>query len=366
MKLLPFLVLTLPLLAACSSDIQPGRTPGSLPPVTGLEVLTLQTSSETGATLFTGSIGSTDRAEVAARSSGRITQLQVREGDRVAAGQSLLKITDNPATENLQAASAALAAAEGSLATAKSRQLLAEKTETRYRQLKDHAAVSPQEYDQVASELEMARSGVATAAAAVEQARAQQAAARQQQGYNSVNAPVSGKIARVLVEQGTTVAPGMPLLVIDRAGGRQVIGRLPDDLADQLQMGEPFRVELPALGRTVSGVLSRIQPSSDPASRSFEIRIDLVNEEDLPTGLFARFSRSKDTRQLLLVPSSAVVTRGQLTGVYLVDDGLLRFRLVRLGRQLGDRLEILAGLNAGDSLVVAGVERAVNGARVEN
>jgi len=365
MKTLFSLLIILPILVACGGDIQPGNTPANIPAVAGLELLTLQASSESSATAFTGSVASVDRAEVAARTTGRIVRRLVREGDQVKAGQLLIEITDNQAGDQLQAASSAQQAAEGNLAAARARQALAEKTEARYRQLKQHDAVSAQEYDQVASELEIARRGVDSAAAAAEQGRAQLAAARQQVSYNRVTAPVPGQIAQMLVEQGTTVAPGQPLLDIDRAGARQVIGRLPEQLAGRLQIGEKFQVELPALGRTYTATLSRIQPSADSSSRSFEVRLDLASSEDLPTGLFARFSRSGESSQLLLVPPVAVVTRGQLTGVYLVEDGVLHYRLVRTGRQFPGGLEIIAGLNPGDTLVVGGVERAANGARVE-
>jgi len=82
-------------------------------------------------------------------------------------------------------------------------------------------------------------------------------------------------------------------------------------------------------------------------------------------GLYARVLPVQTGATQLLAPAAAIVTRGQLTGVYALDGDILRWRLVRLGRTVGARVEVLSGLNAGERVVVSGLERAVDGARLE-
>ena len=109
-----------------------------------------------------------------------------------------------------------------------------------------------------------------------------------------------------------------------------------------------------------------MEPGADPGSRSFQVKATLPDDPQLAAGLFARAAHAGGTSDTLLLPSAAVVTRGQLTGVYVVEDGRLRWRLVKTGRAVGDRLEVLSGLGAGEKVVTAGVDRAVSGARAEN
>ena len=360
------------LLFACNSDIQPGQQATQSTTVSGLTFLTIQPSAAHGSAAFTGRVASADRALVAARCSGRIEKLLVHEGDTVHTGTLLLKIIDNAAQQQWQAATAGLTAANADLAAARAQLDFTQKTADRYRQLRQHEAISVQEYDQVTTTLAVSKRHVTAVKAMVSNASAQQATAKQQLSYNQVMAPIGGRIAQILVEQGSTVAPGMPLIIIDRAGAKQIIGNLPESLAGKLTLGTRFRVEIPAIPQILSGTLSRIQPSSDLATRSFEIRLDLDNADILPTGLFARFSLETplnvngETEQILLLPSTAIVTKGQLTAVYLLQNDQLRYRLVRIGRHIDDQYEIISGLSTGDIVVVNGVEKAINGARVEN
>jgi multidrug efflux pump subunit AcrA (membrane-fusion protein) len=126
-----------------------------------------------------------------------------------------------------------------------------------------------------------------------------------------------------------------------------------------------MQLEIPALKRTISGRVSEIQPVSDPATRSFSVKLSLPAEAVLTPGLFVRAKRPAPTGTALLVPMSALVYRGQLTGVYVVETQLLHFRLVKTGAQLGDQVEILSGLSAGETIVSGDVQRARSGARVE-
>ncbi len=339
-------------LAACGSDIPPGRTAAEPAVVKGVKIETLDAAALPGSQPFIGTVASLDRSTLAARLDGRVGSLHVRAGDRVAGGTLLLTITDTPAGQRL--------AETESLRQGAAAQLeLAEQTLARYRQLRTSEAVTPLEFDRVASAAQQARSALQAADAAVAQARTVA-------GFARVTAPYAARIARIDVETGTTVLPGTPLLVLDRAGGWQVRFDCPEALAGRLAPGTVLEVEVPALRRTFPATVSEVQPAADPATRSFQAKAALPDDPQLAAGLFARAALAATATDTLLLPSSAIVTRGQLTGVYVVEEGRLRLRMVKTGRTVDDRVEILAGLTAGQQVVVSGTERAVNGARVEN
>lgn len=349
---LTFALLSLTLLAACGGDIAPGRTGTEPEVIGGLTVATLGSAALPATQFFVGTVESPDRATLTARIDGRVDSLKVRAGDRVAAGALLLTIADTPTGAQLNAAESARQAAAARLT-------LAEQTLARFARLRDAEAVTPQEFDRVASEAEQARGALQAAAAQVAQARTVA-------GYTRVTAPFAGRVAATAVETGATVLPGTPLLTVDRSGGWQARLAVPEALTGRITVGTVLNLEVPALQRTFPATVSEVAPAADPASRSFQVKVTLPDDPALAAGLFARAAYAGATSETLLVPAPAVVTRGQLTGVYVVEDGLLRWRLIKTGRGIGDRLEVLSGLAAGERLVVGGVEKAVSGARVEN
>jgi RND family efflux transporter MFP subunit len=339
------------LLAACGRDIEPGETPAQRPAVRGLALTTVVATTLTEAETYVGTVESTDRGVLAARIDGRVGRIAVREGDLVQAGQLLLTIEGNPAPHRL-------AEAEGARKAAAARLELAEQTAGRYRQLFAKEAVTPQEMDRIGAELEMARQQLRSAAAAVETARTALADTR-------VTAPYAARLVRRQVEEGTTVLPGTPLLVLDRQGEWRVRAMLPETLFGRVGEGDAVSVEIPAAGKTLGGKVAEVLPGADPQSRTFEVKVLLTSAEGLGAGMYARVGLAGGARPTLLVPAAAIVQRGQLSGLYVVEDGVLRFRLVRTGRRLDGRVEILSGLSEGAKIVAAGTEKAQHGARVE-
>jgi len=349
LKLLPILMTFL--LAACGDKIEPGATQAEQQSITGLPLTVIATQAVPGQDLFIGSIESSDSGVLAARIDGRVGRLAVKVGAPVKAGQLLLTIEQNTVNDRL-------AEAQGGREAAAARLDLAEKTYQRYARLAKAEAVTPQELDRVTAEREQARQNFQAASAGVAQARTGAA-------YNQVTAPYAGTIAEQLVKSGSTVMPGTPLLVIERSGIPQARIAVPEALVGQIALGETMQLEIPALQRTISGTVSEVQPVSDPATRSFGVKLSLPADATLTPGLFVRAHRPTAIGSALLVPMSALIQRGQLTGVYVVEANILHFRLVTSGAQLGDQVEILSGLSAGETIVSGDVQRARSGARVE-
>lgn len=339
------------LLAACTGDIEPGRSERERPVVGELSLTTVTATVLPETEIYVGTLESPDRGVLLARTDGRVGRIAVREGDSVQAGQLLLAIEGNPAAHRL-------AEAEGASKAAAARLELAEQTAARYRQLFAREAVTPQEMDRVAAELEVARQQQRSANSAVE-------AARMVNAYTQVTAPYAARLVRREVDEGATVLAGTPLLVLDRQGEWRVRAQLPEALFGRLAAGDAVSVEIPAISKTLSGKIAEILPAADPQSRSFEVKITLAGGSDLSAGMYARVGFTGGARPTLLVPAEAIVQRGQLSGLYVVEEEVLHFRLVRTGRRFEDRVEILSGLTDGATIVAAGTEKAMNGARVE-
>jgi RND family efflux transporter MFP subunit len=348
-KLLPILMSFL--LAACSDKIEPGQTEAGSQSIAGLQFEVVAAQGVPGQDLFIGTVESADRGVLAARIDGRVGRIAVKVGDQVKSGQLLLTIEQNTVNDRL-------AETRGSKEVAAARLDLAEKTYQRYEQLARAEAVTPQELDRVTAEREQARQNLRAANAGVAQARTGAA-------YNRVTAPYAGKIAEKLVETGSTVMPGTPLLIIEGSGTPRARIAVPESLVGQIVPGEILQLEIPALQRTVNGSVTEIQPASDPVTRSFAVKLSLPSDAGLTPGLFLRAKRQAATSTALLIPLAALVHRGQLTGVYVVEANILHFRLVKIGPQLGDKVEILSGLSAGEKIVSSDVQKARSGARVE-
>ncbi len=358
------LAVTLLVFSGCSGDIEPGRTEKTSEKIKKLVLAQVVASPLIGGIAYVGTVESPDRGLLAARIDGRISRILVTEGDRVEAGQTLLTIADNPSGDRLKEAEAALAETRGGAFAAEARQQLAEKTYARFKKLFNNEAVTGQEFDRVSAEREMALQGLKAVNASVRRAEAAVASARITSEYSRVIAPYAGVVAERLVQDGSTVLPGTPLLSLDRAGRFRVRAELPETLASRVAVGSAFIVEIPSLNKALQGTVSEVT-AADPQSRSFQVKVEL-EDESLAPGLFARIRMVGAGENALMVPSAAIVTRGQLTAVYVVENNFLRYRLVKTGQVVGDRVVILSGLSEGETLVVEGAGRAKNGARVED
>jgi len=297
----------------------------------------------------TGTVKAKNSAQLAARISATVSEVQVREGDQVRRGSLLVTLA---ALESTAGATGAAHAVEEALA----RKRLADVTYERFARLFQEQAVTRQELDTRRAEREMADQSLARAR---EVARAAAAVA----GYTRVTAPLDGVVSARMVDPGSTVFPGMPMLTIEEGGTYRLELAVPAALRGKVALGMSLPVFLDGDSRTVTG--AEIVPTVDPVSRTFTLKLDLP-AKGLHSGQFGRARLRVGETQGLLVPQRAVLERGQLTFVWVVDNGnIARMRLVKPGTVLDKRVEILAGLSAGERIVVAGMEKVTDGARVE-
>ena len=329
----------------------------------------------------TGTIRSGTATIVSARAMGAITALRVREGDRVRVGQALIEIDNREAAAQLQKAQAGLreaqeaqteversiGAAQAALAAADANKRLAAATLARYQSLLDRKSVSPQEFDEVRARHQIAEAESDRAektlqvlaakksqtAARIEQAKADIAAVQVQVGYARIVAPINGIVTAKHVDLGAMASPGAPLLTIEDDANYRLEAAVEESQTRAIRLQAPARVTIDALGgETIDGRVVEIVPTADPGSRSYTVKIQLPARLGVRTGMFGKARFAHGQRSALLVPASALVERGQLVGIYVVDGGgIARLRLVTLGKRDGDRQEILSGLNNGERIV---------------
>ena len=365
----PRLILILTVLltiTACSERIEPGQTADEPAVVSGLTTTVVEPVAVPARYALPGTLESTDRGLLTARIPGQVARILVSKGQVVKLGDTLLTLSDETASSELQSAASAVTAAERHLAEADTNHKLAEATYARFVKLRDARAVTPLEFDQVQAERDTATERLGAAKATLGASRAQRNSARTMAEQATVRAPYAATVAEILVDAGSTVIPGSPLLHLDRSGPLLVRVALPESLATRHQLGDRFRVELPTLDKELPGILSELLPSADPGSRTITAWLSLPEDAALKNGLFARVLMTEGTGMTtLMIPLQAVVTRGQLTGVYVVEHDILHYRMVRTGTVHGDQIEILSGLQAGEEIVSGELARARHGSRLE-
>lgn len=305
-------------------------------------------------------------SRVAAQVAGRITALAVQAGDHVEAGQVLMRIDPAMAAQQVASSQAQVAQAQAMLAAAKAD---FERTQSLYaKQYVSKAA------------LDHAQAQFKSAEAQARSLTAQATASNVQAAYYTVRAPFAGWVAQVSVAAGDMASPGLPLLALYDPAALRVTAQLPESMVSRLDRASPVVVELPGLPSDTPAAARRqtvlrinVLPALDAATHSATVRIDLpAQPASVLPGQFARvrFALKNGERPAsagtsrVLVPQSAVVQRGELSAVYVVNaQGLAQLRQVRLGRAYGEQVEVLAGLSAGERIALDPVAASQVGTR---
>ncbi|MHB8736116.1 MAG: efflux RND transporter periplasmic adaptor subunit [Terriglobales bacterium] len=364
------LLMILPLLlalagSACRRTEAPvAQTGWPLP--AGLPVATVTWTEAPDTFVAVGSVEARTSATLAARVTGMVLEVRVQPGQRVRAGQLLAVLSNPQAGEEVQAQQAALAAAEASLHAAQQQHRaaqanadLAHSTYDRYRGLAQ--AVSPHELETVSAAAQAAQ---AAQQAAVAQEQAAQAGVRQNQAtlqaartgasFSRITAPYSAIVTAKWVDAGALATPGLPLLQIERPGASRLAVSVPNTVLPAVHLGQHLAVEIDGhVPAQMDGVVGEIAPDSDTLSRSALVKLDLPAAAKLRSGLYGRVAIPTGSRRALLAPASALLHRGDLDEIYVVNGaGRAELRLVKPGAVLSGQVEILSGLSPGEHYVL--------------
>jgi len=315
----------------------------------------------------TGTVHSRETAVISAQVMGRIQQLLVHEGDDVRAGQTLVVLDDAALRAQVEQAQAGVTAAESAQAAAQTDAALAASTLARYKQLESQKSVSPQEMDEVSRRAGAASAGLEAARAQSDVARAQESGARTMLGYTRLVAPFAGVVTARMADPGTMAAPGVPLLQVDQAAALQLQATVDESVIGMIHKGMKVPVKIDGgTSTSVVGTVAEMVPAADPSSHSFLVKIDLPASNQARAGMYGTAEFANGTRQAIAIPRSAVVARGSLNCVYVLDgQGVAQLRSITLGVVQGGLIEVLSGVSAGEKLVDAPSDRDLAGKRIE-
>jgi RND family efflux transporter MFP subunit len=298
---------------------------------------------------------------------GRIQQVLVHEGDSVRAGQTLVVLDDAALHASVEQAQAGVKAAQNAQVAAQTNAALAASTLDRYKQLQSEKSVSPQEMDEVSRRAEAAAANLEAVRAQTDAARAQENGARTMMSYTRLVAPFAGVVTARMADPGTMAAPGVPLLQVDQAGALQLQASVDESAISAIHKGMkvPVAIDGGSPGN-LAGTVAEIVPAADPSSHSFLVKIDLPSSTQMRAGMYGTAMFANGTKQAILIPRSAVVSRGSLSCAYVLDSqGIAQLRYLTLGSPQGDLVEVLSGVSAGEKLVDAPSDRDIAGKRIE-
>lgn len=304
---------------------------------------------------ISGSLEPKNQASVRAKIGGSVLGVRVERGEEVKVGQVLARIESHTLRDMVASAKAAVKSAEEQLAVARRQQ-------QRTQALVKGGALA-------ASNLDSAKSAVVAAQAGLEAARSHLTSARSTLGDATVRAPIAGVVSVRQVNEGDVVAPGGLLFTIIDPSSMRLEASVPSDSLSVLGIGKS--VEFSVRGypnQTFTGHIRWISPAADPTTRQISILIDIPNAGGkLVAGLFAEGRVSARSRQGLVVPDKAVDRSGIRPMVTRVRDHIVQHVEVTLGLadDVNERVEITAGVKAGDVLLVRGARDLPGGTSVE-
>jgi RND family efflux transporter MFP subunit len=308
----------------------------SAPGVAASELATVRVGEEATPMerMLDGTVEAVNQATVSAQTAGRVAEINVDVNDYVPAGALVMRLRSTEQVAGLSQAQAALKEAAARESEA----------QTRYERI--HDMYSRQVVAKVT--LDEATAARDAAVARLVAARAGLDAAREGVSYTEIRAPYAGVVTQKFVQVGETVAPGTPLISGASLDALRVIVEIPQSIVEQVRGQNRAAVYVD--GRRIESTAITFYPSAMPQTNTFRARIELPKAlQGLAPGMFVKIGFVTGEAQRLMVPRSAVVERSEMRAVYVVaPDGRVSLRQVRLGHLRGDRIEILAGLAAGE------------------
>ncbi len=352
-------------LVGCSNEQTP--TTPSPETVRNVPVLAVQQANVPDLLEAVGTVRAAQTSDAASQMMGNIVEIRAHEGDHVQRGQVLAVIDDSQPGAAVDRATAADLAAQQQAVGADADLALAESTLKRYQNLYEKKSVSPQEFDEVKARQQSALARRDMAKAGEAQAQAALSQARTSLDYTRIRAPFDGVVTEKKADSGTLASPGMPIFTVEDARRYRLEATVNENDLQYVRTGEQVSVVIDALDNAdLKGKVMQIVPAADAASRTFLVKIELPTDTRLRSGLFGRAQFSRSERQALLIPRSAVVERGQLQGIYVLDQNkVASLRYITLGKPSGTEVEVLAGLQDGERLVAKPGTVDLNGKRIE-
>ncbi len=282
-----------------------------------------------------GTLEAIERASISARIAGQIIEFPVVLGSKVVKGDLLIKISAGEISAKLLQAEAQLSQARRNLARENKLQKQGASTEETVKSLKDATAIAEAAFKEARTMLD----------------------------YTTITAPFDGTITNKIANIGDLASPGKLLLQIENGDALQVLAQVPEALLLKVKKGDSLSVQIPAASQVLTGEVAEVAPAADPMSRTAPVKINIPSGPDLRVGQFARISLAGTDETTLMVPQTAVLAKGQMDIIFTVEGTAktARMRLVKTGVAHDGEIEILAGLEPGEVIVVSEITKLQDG-----
>ena len=285
-----------------------------------------------------GNARANESVDISTKTSNIVTAVTFRDGERVKRGQVLVQLDSAQARADVSAAQAAVTESETLY--------------NRSRELLNTQALSKSSFDQLEATLKANRAKLAAANAKLED--------------TVIRAPFSGRVGLRRVSVGTLISPGDVITTLDDTSVIKLDFSVPENFLASLREGLSIRATAPAFpGRSFAGSVASIDSRVDMATRSVIVRALLANDDGaLKPGMFLNVALANDEREALVIPEEALSPEAERQYVYVVSDGKVSRREVRIGGRQPGTVEILSGLSAGERVIVEGTQKVRDGAIV--
>jgi membrane fusion protein, multidrug efflux system len=326
-----------PLLVSCTAEHHPKAA--ELPPLAS-QAVSVASARVVNQSVGDEVIGTVHARSVAAISSsimGNVRALKVTVGSHVRAGEVLVQLSAGEIDAKANQASAMFSQAELDLKRAE--------------QLKASQSIPASRYEAMTAQFRVAEATLAEA--------------NVMRGYTTLRAPFAGVITEKRCDVGDLAVPGKPLLVLESPGALRLEAAVPEVIAQLLHRGDVLSARIDSIPQPLSATVSELSPSADPVSRTVLVKLDLPNTPALRPGMFGRLSVQTGQEHAVVVPTPAVVKRGQMELVFVVREDKAQLRIVRTGRTHDGATEILAGLDGSEPVVVDNAALLVDGQPLE-
>lgn len=370
------ILMTAGLLPACGSSEKVHEALGVA--VRGVQIETVRLQAVSDFYEAVGTVRSATTSVISAQISGTVLEMRVKAGDPVKRGQVLAVLDDRSPRAQLDAAQAGveeasqgLAEVEQGLQAAASDRQFAEATYRRYQGLLEKNSVSRQEVEGAEARY---KSALATERALQakkkqieargHQARSQQESAQTLFSYSRITSPIDGVVTLKSVDTGTVVMAGTPLVTVEDPTRYRLEASLPEQHFPKVSVG--MAVSVKTEHANFDGRVAEIAPAADVGSRTFLIKVELPRDCDCRSGEYGTASFVIGQEKRLTVPRHAVIEHGELEGLFVVNaQGTAEYRLVKTGKDLGGRVEIVSGLAENERVATSQLDMLHDGARVE-
>jgi RND family efflux transporter MFP subunit len=320
------------------SKVQPGvSSPSS--EAAPQSVAKVEKHSADAEVTVSGSVTARDIARIASRVQGYVLEVMTEAGLKVEKDQVLLRIDAKETVDRLAQAKAAFESATAERART-------EGDFKRYEGLLKQGAISQKQFDDIQSALKTAVAGETRAKAAVEEAETIL-------GYATVTAPFAGIVAERNVNTGDLTVPGKQLLSIYSPAGLELTAAVGEQYAPHLTTGETVQVTVPSLNLKADSSIREVVPQRDERTRTITVKATLPEMKGLDPGQYGTLTFRTRSSETLVIPLQALRTMGQLESAQVLEGGKTVIRQVKTGRKLDGVIEILSGLNEGETVVLS-------------